>query len=203
MRVALVLIAAYLLGSIPFSYLVARRWGIRDVRQVGSGNVGASNVMRAAGVLPGLLALLLDALKGGAAAMLAQRLDLGNWLPAGAASLAVVGHLFPVWIGFRGGKGVATGAGAFLPLAPLAAGAGLLSFGLALVATRYVSVSSLAGTATLAAATFALGSPAPVCAAAVVVASLIFWRHRGNLERLRAGSESRMGRRQPPPAGSR
>jgi hypothetical protein len=119
MTFALVLAASYLLGSIPFSYLVARLRGV-DVRTVGSGNVGATNVMRNVGKTAGLAAFALDAAKGAAAAVIAQRVGLGVGLAALAAVAAIFGHMYPVWLGFRGGKGVATGAGAFLPLAPLA-----------------------------------------------------------------------------------
>lgn len=190
----LVLVAAYLLGSIPFSYLVARRFGVRDVREVGSGNVGATNVMRAAGKTAGVLAFALDFLKGVGAAALAARLLEGAAGPAAAAAVAVVGHMYPVWIGFRGGKGVATGAGAFLPLAPIAVGVALLAFPLALAVTRYVSVASLVGTATLSAAAFAFGYPPAVAWAAVAVGALVFWKHRGNLRRIAEGRENRLGR---------
>jgi hypothetical protein len=120
-RTVLALASAYLLGSLPFSFLVARFFGVKDVRAVGSGNVGATNVMRSAGKVAGILAFLLDAAKGALAVLLAQRL-FGEASPLGpaAAAAAVAGHMYPVWLGFRGGKGVATGAGAFLPLAPLA-----------------------------------------------------------------------------------
>src|SRR5688572_11405613 len=130
---AFVLIAAYLLGSIPFSYLVARWRGV-DVRRAGSGNVGATNVMRTAGPAAGIAALVLDAAKGAGAAMLAQAAaarhapDMSDVLPGGAAAAAVLGHVYPVWLGFRGGKGVSTGAGAFVPLAPLAAGLAVAIF---------------------------------------------------------------------------
>ena len=129
MTVALVLLASYLLGSIPFSYLVARTRGV-DVRTVGSGNVGATNVMRSAGKAAGIAAFVLDAAKGALAALLARKVAPGLAVPPLAAVAAIVGHMYPVWLGFRGGKGVATGAGAFLPLAPLATVAGLVAFAL-------------------------------------------------------------------------
>lgn len=191
----LTLLAAFLIGSIPFSYLVARFWGVEDVRRVGSGNVGATNVMRSAGAVAGLLAFALDTLKGAAASWLALRLETAGAQPALAAVGAVLGHMFPPWLGFRGGKGVATGAGAFLPLAPTATAWGLLAFGLALAATRYVSLASVSGTLALAAAAFLGDAPAPVAGAAAGLAALIVWKHRGNLERLARGAESRLGRR--------
>ena len=194
-RAALLLAGAYLTGSIPFSFLVARLFGVRDVRAVGSGNVGATNVMRSAGRTAGILAFLLDASKGALAAFVVQRLDGGeSSLAPLAAAAAVLGPMYPVWLGFRGGKGVATGAGAFLPLAPVATGVGLLAFALTLGVTRYVSLASMMGALALAASTFLTGRPAATCWTALAVAAFVVWRHRGNLQRLRAGTESRVGK---------
>jgi glycerol-3-phosphate acyltransferase PlsY len=187
-----VILVAYLLGSIPFSYFVARRRGV-DVRKVGSGNVGATNVMRSVGRGPGLLAFALDFLKGAAATLLALSVDREGPLPAIAAAAAVVGHMYPVWLRFRGGKGVATGAGAFLSLVPAATAAALVAFGLALAITRYVSVSSLVGCATLAALAFILRGPSAVAFAATATALLVLWKHRGNLARIAQGTENRLG----------
>jgi len=189
-----VLVAAYLLGSIPFSYIIARRRGV-DVRRVGSGNVGATNVMRSVGRSAGLAAFALDFLKGTAATLVALSVAPGGALPALSAATAVLGHMYPVWLRFRGGKGVATGAGAFLPIAPLPTVAALVAFGLALATTRYVSVSSLAGCATLAALAFVLDGPSPVAFAATATALLVFWKHRANLARIVQGRESRLGAR--------
>jgi len=192
-RELLSLLAAYLLGSIPFSFLVARLWGVQDVRRVGSGNVGATNVMRSAGALPGLIAFALDAGKGAAAVGLAQRFDGSGVLAALAAAGVVVGHVFPVWLGFQGGKGVATGAGAFAPVAPLASLAALATFGVVLALTRYVSVGSIAGAVMLSAMLFALHAPAPVARVGVLLAFLIVLKHGQNIERLAKGSERRLG----------
>lgn len=189
------LLGGYLLGSIPFSYLVARLTGVADIRKVGSGNVGATNVMRAAGWLPGLLAFALDAAKGALAVGLAQRFDAAGLLPALAAIAAVLGHVFPVWLGFRGGKGVATGAGAFAPVSPLASLGALLAFGVVLLVTRYVSLGSIVGAITLAGLLFAFGAPAPVARAGVLLGALIIFRHRDNLQRLLRGTERRLGAR--------
>jgi glycerol-3-phosphate acyltransferase PlsY len=189
-----VVVAAYLLGSIPFSYLVARLRGV-DVRKVGSGNVGATNVMRSVGRGAGLVAFVLDFSKGAAATLLALKVEPEGPLPAVAAAAAVVGHMFPAWLRFRGGKGVATGAGAFLPLVPLATAAALVAFGLSLAITRYVSISSLVGCATLAALAFMLRGPSPVAFAASATALLVLWKHRGNLARIAQGTESRLGGR--------
>jgi glycerol-3-phosphate acyltransferase PlsY len=193
-----ILIGAYLLGAIPFSYLVAKWRGV-DVRTVGSGNVGATNVMRSAGPLPGVLALLLDAGKGAAAALLARSLaaaqapEAARTLPAAAAAAAVLGHVYPVWLRFRGGKGVATGAGAFVPLAPLAAGLAVATFAVVTAASKYVSLGSMAGATALAVLAFFTQDNLAVAAAAAFCAALIVMKHRGNIERLRKGQERRLG----------
>jgi glycerol-3-phosphate acyltransferase PlsY len=187
-------LAAYVLGSIPFSYLVARSCGISDVRQVGSGNVGATNVMRAAGRTAGLIAFVLDALKGAVATIGAERLAPGELGPL-AAVAAILGHMYPVWLRFRGGKGVATGAGAFLPLTPWATVGGLLAFAIVAALTRFVSVASCAGAVVLAALAFFLGSSPHVAWSAAGTAALIVWKHRANLERIVRGTESRLGAR--------
>ena len=189
---AIVLLAAYLVGSIPFSYIVARRRGV-DVRTVGSGNVGATNVMRSVGRGAGLAAFALDFLKGTVATLVAMSIERDGALPALAAAAAVLGHMYPVWLRFRGGKGVATGAGAFLPLVPLATVAALVAFGLALAVTRYVSVSSLVGCAALAALAFALRGLSAVAFAATATALLVVWKHRANLARIARGTENRLG----------
>lgn len=190
---AVALVLAYLLGSIPFSYVVARRHGI-DVRTVGSGNVGATNVMRSAGRLAGLTAFALDFVKGTAATALAHRLG-GEAVTAAAAVMAVLGHMFPVWLSFKGGKGVATGAGAFLPVLPLPTAIGLATFGVVAGLTRYASVGSIAGASALAAAALILRAPVALAASAAVVAALIIWKHRGNLRRIAKGTERRLGSR--------
>jgi glycerol-3-phosphate acyltransferase PlsY len=189
-----VIAVAYLIGSIPFSFLVARAFGVRDVRRVGSGNVGATNVLRNAGKVAGALALLLDVGKGAAAVALAGRLAPGEEaMPAVAAVSAVVGHMFPAWLRFRGGKGVATGLGAFAPLVPQAALAAVLGFALVAAVTRYVSLGSVAGGVALGVAAFALRGPDPVTIAAAFTAALVVFRHRANLRRILGGTERRMG----------
>ena len=197
-RDGLVLLLAYLLGSIPFSYLVARQRGV-DVRTVGSGNVGATNVMRSVGRGAGLVAFVLDFLKGSAATLIAMKVSGGAFVPSLAAVVAVLGHMFPIWLRGQGGKGVATGAGAFLPLAPVPTLVSLVTFALTLVLSRYVSVSSIAGTVALAVATRVTGLPLPVTIAAVVSAALVIWKHRANLQRIANGTENRLGA--PRPAG--
>jgi len=147
MRPILVLIIAYLLGSIPFGYLIVRAKEGGDVRESGSGGTGATNVSRRAGKMAGVITLLLDAAKGALAVTLARWLltdNFGiNWWVALAAIIVVFGHCFPVWLGFRGGKGVATGVGVFLSLSPLSVAAAALIFILVVVSTRYVSLGSI------------------------------------------------------------
>jgi len=190
---AVALVVAYLLGSIPFSYLVARRKGI-DVRTVGSGNVGATNVMRSAGRAAGLTAFALDFLKGSLATWLALGMA-GPTAAAAAAVIAVIGHMYPVWLSFKGGKGVATGAGAFLPILPVAAVSGLVTFAVVARLTRYASVGSIVGTTALPVVAFLMRAPGASCAAATVAAALIVWKHRENVRRIAAGTERRLGAR--------
>jgi glycerol-3-phosphate acyltransferase PlsY len=183
----------YAIGSIPFSFLVARLFGVRDVRTVGSGNVGATNVMRSAGRLPGLLALILDGLKGAATVLIARSLAASETGVCLAGLFAVIGHLFPVWLGFRGGKGVATGAGLFVPLAPLALVAALLAFVSALALFRFVSLASMVASLTLPAAAYLLGASDTVALTALVAASMVVAKHHANIARLIKGAEPRLG----------
>ena len=184
----------YVVGSIPFAYLLSRRRGI-DLRTVGSGNVGATNVLRTSGVPSAVVAMVLDALKGTLAVFVAQRLASGPSAPVAAGLASVIGHIYPVWLGFRGGKGVATAAGAFGVLAPWALAIASAAFIVAVWSTRYISVGSLAGAITLAVATAAGDAPAIVAVGAVAAALVILHRHRGNLSRLVAGTERRIGQR--------
>lgn len=186
--------AAYLVGSIPASFLVARAFGVADVRRVGSGNVGATNVLRSAGKPAGAIALALDVGKGAVAVALAERLSPGHpWLGAAAAVAAVVGHVYPVWLGLRGGKGVATGLGAFAVLEPVAALVALPVFGLTLAVTQYASLASVAGALSLAVLSFVFRGPDGVAIAAALTAAFIVVRHRTNLRRILEGNERRLG----------
>lgn len=198
----LVLIAAYLLGSIPFGYLIVRAKEGGDVRDSGSGGTGATNVSRRAGKLAGITTLLLDAAKGALAVWLARSLltpDFGiNWWVAGAAIIAIFGHCFPVWLGFRGGKGVATGVGVFLSLSPMALVYASGIFVLVVATTRYVSLASIMAAAAFPFCVwlmtiFARPSRAfaPVMTAALVCAALIIFMHRANINRLMRGTESK------------
>jgi glycerol-3-phosphate acyltransferase PlsY len=185
---------AYLVGSIPFAFLLSRRRGV-DLRQVGSGNIGASNVLRTSGVQAAILAMVLDGVKGAAAVMLAQRLAAGPAVPVAAGLASVLGHIYPVWLRFRGGKGVATAAGVFAVLTPISLGVAGGVFVIAVWATRYISVGSLAGAVALAAAAVATDAPAVVALGAAVALVIILFRHRANVRRLRAGTERRIGQR--------
>jgi glycerol-3-phosphate acyltransferase PlsY len=186
-------VAGYLLGSVPFGVLVARRMAGLDVRQVGSGNIGATNVARAAGKGAGVLTLLLDAAKGALPVFAARWLGLAPAWVAAVGLAAFLGHLFPVWLRFRGGKGVATALGLLLALEPWAALAGLAGFAAMLALTRMVSVGSMVGAVLGAATVLAVeGVRSPYAWASAAMAGAILVRHRGNLARLARGEERRI-----------
>lgn len=191
----IIVVAGYLLGSIPFALLAARRWGGTDLRRVGSGNLGATNVMRASGFRAGALVAALDMAKGAASVLLAQRLTSSDTGPAMAAVAAVVGHVYPVWLRCRGGKGVATAFGAFSMLTPAAAVPALGIFVAAASLTKYISLGSLLAAVALPPLVYAAGGAAPAVIAAFAASVLIVFRHRSNLDRLRAGTERRLGAR--------
>jgi acyl phosphate:glycerol-3-phosphate acyltransferase len=182
------IVLAYVLGSIPVAWLVVRRWAHLDVRRIGSGNVGATNALRATTPAIGLLVALGDAAKGAIAVWLARRTHASEGAVALAAVAAVVGHVAPIWLKFRGGKGVATASGAFGVLAPVAAGVAVVVFVATVWATRLVSLGSLAATLALV-ATAAWHEPVLVTEAAAAVAALIVVRHHANITRLWAGTE--------------
>ena len=214
---AAIVVSAYLLGSVPFSYLIVKLAKGRDVRTVGSGNAGATNVMRAAGKAAGAAALLLDVAKGIAAVAGARALGASPAVVGGAAVAVVMGHVFPVFLGFRGGKGVATSAGAMGSLAPGVLAAAMAIFVLVVAWKRIISLGSIAAAAcfpVLLVAGERLGWLRPAgagpVAAAFAIAALILFKHRANLERLRRGVEPRLGERRgapaaplPPAGGSR
>jgi acyl phosphate:glycerol-3-phosphate acyltransferase len=188
----LAVLLGYLAGSVPFAFLLARRAGI-DVRVVGSGNVGAANVMRASGVGRAIVVMALDVAKGAAAVALAQLTSGGAALAAMTGTAAIVGHIYPVWLKFHGGKGVAVAAGVFAVLAPMATAIAAVMFVITVWATRYVSLGSLAATLALPPTAWLIGAPAGVVGAASGSAALIVFRHRTNLRRLREGTERRIG----------
>ncbi len=200
MKQLVVVIAAYLIGSIPFGYLIVQRKVGGDIRQTGSGGTGATNVSRRAGKAAGIFTLLLDALKGSVAVIIAKTLfpDAG-WVVAAAAIATMVGHIFPVWLGFRGGKGVATAVGVFLILAPVA----MLCAGVVFVAivalTKYVSLGSIVAAAMIPVFVWLqsvfvepVADLRPQVTAAIAGALLIVFAHRGNIRRLAQGTESQI-----------
>ena len=191
-------IGAYLLGSIPFGLLIVNALGGQDIRQIGSGNIGAANVTRNAGRLAGILTLILDAGKGYLAVWLAARFTSGNirWMMI-AAVLAVVGHMFPLWLGFKGGKGVATGLGVFLPICWQAVAAAAVLWLLVVIFWRYSSLGSISAAAALPLFVYLLYAPghAPleiVTFGTMLISLLVLVKHRPNIERLIAGKEPRL-----------
>lgn len=218
----LILPVAYLLGSIPFGLLIVKARAGRDIRGVGSGNIGAANVARTAGPFAGILTLLLDAAKGYLAVWIAARwaseaqqaltvnvvhhsfavpFTFGpnlRWMMA-AAVAAVVGHMFPVWLGFRGGKGVATGMGVFLPICPSAVALAAVLWLIVVAFWRYSSLGSIVAAAALPILVYVLYAPghAPpvyVTSHTIFISLLVLAKHYGNIERLITGTENRLGR---------
>ena len=195
-------VAAFLLGSLPTGYLVARSRGV-DIRQHGSGNIGATNVFRTLGKPLGISVFVIDALKGFAAVWLALRLVPGEWSGIVAAVAVIAGHNYTPWLGFKGGKGIATSAGVLLALMPLAVLAIAVVWFAVFFASRYVSLASICASAALPLAVAALwwtgrGGNAPLLVFALVISALAIWRHRSNIQRLRDGTESRFARRTNP-----
>ncbi len=200
MYAALAIAFSYFLGAIPSGLLVARAHGI-DIRTVGSGNIGATNVFRAVGRGWGLCTLLCDALKGLVPALLFPRAvahlagaEAPTWVALACGCAAIVGHNWPVYIGFKGGKGVATAAGALVGIAPVPLGIGLLTFAAFFAALRYVSLGSVAACVTIPISAWLLMAPADKLTPAVltVLGLLVIAKHRANIKRLFAGTESRI-----------
>lgn len=188
----LALVAAYLVGGIPFGYLIVKLRTGRDVRTMGSGNIGATNVLRTTGRAWGVLTLVLDIAKGWAACALMERVAGGSPGWVAAAGVAVVlGHAFPVYLGFHGGKAVASFVGVALHLAPWALAAVAAVFVVTVAYTRYVSLGSIVGAGLFPFAVWLLyHPPLQVLAAIVFSSAFIIWRHRSNIERLMAGTEN-------------
>ncbi len=187
------ILAAYLIGSIPFALILARRWGAGDLRRTGSGNLGAANVMRVSGVTAGLLVAALDMMKGAISVWLAGRLSANAAAPAAAGLAAILGHIYPLWLRFHGGKGVATACGVFLVLTPAAVPPALVIFAAVVWRTKYISLGSVLASLALPPIAYAIGSPAPAVVGAVASAAIIVFRHRSNLGRVRSGTERRFG----------
>jgi acyl phosphate:glycerol-3-phosphate acyltransferase len=197
----LIPIVAYALGSVPFGLLIVKAGGGPDIRAVGSGNIGAANVSRNAGSFAGILTLLLDAAKGYLAVWLAARWTNGNirWMMV-AAILAVVGHMFTVWLNFQGGKGVATGLGVFLPICWQAVAAAAVLWLIVVIFWRYASLGSISAAAALPVLIYILYAPghAPpefVSFGTLLICGLVIAKHKSNVERLLAGTEPRIGKR--------
>lgn len=197
MQLTLLLVAAYLVGSVPFAVVVSRLFGMADPRSYGSGNPGATNVLRSGNKLAAALTLVGDALKGWlavfAAANLAPALELGAIAAPAAGLMAFLGHLFPVFLGFKGGKGVATAAGVLIGASGWL---GLATLGVWLgvaFTLRYSSLAALCAALAAPALAFALGLDTYWILACSAMSALLIWRHKDNIKRLLAGQESRIG----------
>ena len=199
---AVFLLGSYLLGSIPFGYLAGRLVGI-DIRQTGSGNVGATNVLRVLGKRYGYPVFALDVLKGFGAVKIAMLIAPGRppeWNSPEmfgilAAMASVFGHLYPPWLKFKGGKGVATSAGALLALAPIATLVGVAIWTIVFWLTRYVSLASMIAAGVLPIVILVVSSQRPLVYSSACVATIVVWRHRSNLYRLMRGTEPRFTRK--------
>jgi glycerol-3-phosphate acyltransferase PlsY len=192
--IVLVLAAAFLLGSVPFAQMLVRGRGV-DLRVVGSGNVGAANALRVSTPTLAAAVLALDALKGGLAVWLAESILRGSTLGVWAGLAAVVGHMYPPWLGFKGGKGMATSAGVFLVLAPIATACAAVLFVVTVWVSRFVSLGSISAVLALPALVASFGAAPAVVIGACLTALLVGLRHRANIRRLLDGSERRLGSR--------
>ena len=193
---ALAVLTAYLIGSVPVGFLVARAWGVGDIRAHGSGNIGATNVMRTAGRTPAILTLLGDVAKGYLAVGATAAVAGGEpWPVALAAVAAIVGNCWSIFLGFRGGKGVATGLGAFLRLVPLAVLPAAVVWLVITLSFRYVSLASVLAALCVPLGTLMLRRPWPTVVACAAGSAIVILRHHENIGRLLAGSERRLGER--------
>ncbi|AJF05533.1 glycerol-3-phosphate 1-O-acyltransferase PlsY [Geoalkalibacter subterraneus] len=185
------LILSYLVGAIPCGLVLTKLAGLGDIRSAGSGNIGATNVYRVGGRRLGVLTLILDALKGVFPVFIALQIGLSPIEVALIASATFLGHCYPVYLGFKGGKGVATGLGIYLVLSPLAVLIALLVFGAVLWRWRYVSLASISAAAVIPFLILGLEGSFPLFFATLFIAAMVIFRHRGNIERLLDGSENR------------
>ena len=183
----------YFAGSIPFAFLIPRCFAGVDVRNVGSGNIGAANVFRATRPLIGLAVFGLDVFKGCAIVLLATRLGMDDPTRTAAGVVTIMGHIYPVWLRFRGGKGVATAGGVFGVLSPIATLASVVIFLVVAWLTRYISAGSIAASLILVPLLYVMAAPPSMMIGASLVTVLILYRHRGNLIRLSDGTERRFG----------
>ncbi|MCL5779860.1 membrane protein [Desulforamulus profundi] len=191
----LVIAAAYLIGSIPFGYLLARFWKGIDIRKYGSGNIGATNVWRTLGKGPGMVVLALDLLKGVTAVLLAKQLENTDIAVLGAALAVMAGHSWPLWLGFKGGKIIATGAGAVLAIAPLPLLLAFLVWVTTVALTRYVSLGSILGAISLPLWMMVFQYHKTTLIFSVLVAAFAVWKHSSNIKRLLNGTEFKIGQK--------
>ena len=193
--------AAYLIGAVPIGYLVGRAFGVADIRRHGSGTIGATNVLRTVGRLPAILTLVGDIAKGYLAVVagtaLGARPSGDTGVIAALAVAAVIGNCWSVFLGFRGGKGVATGLGALLRIVPLAVLPAALVWLAVTISFRYVSLGSILAAACVPLGALLLGAPPPFVIAAFAVGAIVVARHRANISRLLAGHEPKLGHRRP------
>lgn len=195
MTVVILTIIAYLFGAVPFGLLVAKLHGV-DIRSKGSGNIGATNVLRVIGKGWGIFTLVLDALKGFIPAFIFPRLaNLDDEWGVLFGLAAIIGHTFPVYLKFKGGKGVATSAGMLIGVAPLAVGVGILFWIICMAIWRYVSLASIVASATIAVMVWIVDKGMIVNMALTVLSALIIWLHRANIKRLLNGTENRFGKK--------
>ncbi len=185
------LILSYLVGAIPCGLVLTKLAGLGDIRSAGSGNIGATNVYRVGGRRLGVFTLILDALKGVFPVFIALQIGLSPVEVALIASATFLGHCYPVYLGFKGGKGVATGLGIYLVLSPLAVLIALLVFGAVLWRWRYVSLASISAAAVIPFLVLGIEGSFPLFFATLFIAAMVIFRHRGNIERLLDGSENR------------
>ncbi len=187
------LLATYLIGSVPTGYWLGQAWKGIDIRQHGSGNLGATNVYRVLGAGPAIFTFSVDSLKGLIPVLAAQRL-FPNALSISALTgvTAIVGHTMSVFLRFRGGKGMATSTGVFAALMPVPALVAIAVFLTVTLATRYVSLGSILGSLTLVASAFIFCAPRPLAWTSVAVAAFVVWKHQANIQRLLHGTENRM-----------
>ena len=186
----LIIIGAYLLGSIPTGLLLAKAAGV-DIRATGSGNIGATNVYRTLGRSVGILTLVGDCLKGLIPVLVARHLEMGDALIAAAGTAAFLGHVYTIFLGFKGGKGVATALGVFLGVSPASVGIALIIFIIVVAAWRYISLGSITAAAAMPFIITFLDRRPLIIAMTAVIALLVIWKHRENISRLREGTESK------------
>jgi len=186
----LLIITAYLLGSIPTGLLLAKAAGV-DIRSSGSGNIGATNVYRTLGRSVGILTLVGDCLKGVIPVVAASYLGLNDTWIAAVGLAAFLGHIFTIFLGFKGGKGVATALGVFLAVSPAAVGSALLIFMFVVWKWRFISLGSIAAAVAMPGMVAVFDSRPPVVIMAVIIALLVVWKHRENIRRLKEGTESK------------